>query len=430
MLVDSEIKLPALELTGVDLLCESWSDYVMVYDYVIDQDELCQSLKKALNRNPYFGGRKLCGADGKGYISSDGGASIEFHHENTELPDDYVEFDQDDDHLFCDRSNRKKHRASRTSLKVALFQIKVTTFKNATVMGFSVWHSLADGTTFFDFINAWTSIHRDVEVPDINFDRIERDLTHVDSDFSNSLKKISFYTDKEKKIKPMQEQTFVLTSTQQKQIFALNNPHQTVMNVDILPAFVWKLILGSLSASNMLTASLYSVYDVRPLVGVCDNYVGNLLYYPNVTVNRSEVDNLSVESIAESIRESAYELLDEADFILDEIVWLSKHVTSLNKSQFIHGTLGSAIYEDAVIYNNLSSLPLSRMDFGNGAPSYIDCPLAEDVKDARFITVFSLPSNENDLMVKVNLTVEEMKIFEKSYHAYIQDLCQEVEPCI
>ena len=55
MLVESQVKLPPLALTGIDLLCESWSDYIMVYDYAIDPEELVASLQQALNRNPYFG---------------------------------------------------------------------------------------------------------------------------------------------------------------------------------------------------------------------------------------------------------------------------------------------------------------------------------------------------------------------------------------
>ncbi len=88
------------------------------------------------------------------------GVLLEFQQFDVTLPRHFYENEYQGYELFCEKGFRELHKFSRSSFKHPLFQIKISEFENASVLGISVWHSLSDGTTFFNFIQLISQLYR------------------------------------------------------------------------------------------------------------------------------------------------------------------------------------------------------------------------------------------------------------------------------
>lgn len=406
MLAKGKNTAPARPLSGVDYLVDSWTDYIFVYDEVLCAETLFKGLEKALTLNPYFGGRKFRGNDNQTYITGAcEGALFEHIESDSLLPESVCEHDTYKRQFLCDDSKRPKHKRSKTSLKTPLFQVKLSNFKNGSVLGLSIWHPLSDGATFLAFLDRWRLLTQGKDATPLDTSLYSAEPPAVATAPVNFVD-ISGFKAHELAFPECKEKTFVIDAQ------AIANLPRTAcadhyLESDYIAALIWSLI-SKASGLKETELRLYSIYDIRELLELTSNAMGNHLYYPSLSLSTEELCSLPLEEIAAKIRESAFQLIDDLDSIKNDIGWANSNINGTNAKQFALKPLFDTIFSSATAFNNLSGVPFYDVSFADRQPIFVD-NIFDD--PARFITYMPSAPGRDEIILKINLPAEQMDTF-------------------
>jgi len=408
--VSGQRRLPAWPLSGLDKMVESWADYVLVYDYPLDAQAFAGHLACALDVNPYFAGRKQTTDQGLVATGDNQGVRLEVCRLPGALPRAILLGDYGSIDPFCDRAWREQHRLSRTSLRQPLLQIRLSQFEDATVLGFSVWHGLSDGTTFFEFLaqialfatgqgeRAESSDFTPLQAvpgqvaPGALVDRWQRpEQEQVPGSFS--------------------EAAFTLTQADVQQLLAGCSYHG-FMRDDLLIACIWRLIVVTDTAQGDEELALYPVYDARLLMDVSPARVGNLLCYPTVRTTAGALREMSLQAVGALVREAAGERVLGCESLQDELQAVCAMVDGADKGRYLLTPLYESFFGKGVLFNNLINMPCQRFDLGAGAPVHVDAPLHDPM---RFVQFFPCLSGAGVMTVKVNLELHHLQRFQAAF---------------
>lgn len=416
MIVAGKNEVPALLLNGVDVMLESWADYILVYPHTLDKERFVTSLQAALDINPYFSGRKYSKDGVQTFVTGGNeGVLLETQQFNVELPSRFYENDYHGYDLLCGKDFRAGHRLSRSSFKHPLFQIRLSEFEGASVLGLSVWHSLSDGSTFFNFIRLLSRLYMGLETeshtPD--FARIGKGRG---ADVTSLLVDVWDTPTGPEKSPLFSEATFVLNEASVARIVG-GFDCVGFMRYDYIIADAWKYISAGLALDADDTVSLYPVYDARQLTTVGPNYVGNLLCYPSIHLSTSDIATIKLDMLSSLIREGAFDLVVKGDELLEEIQEIACFAQRSAKGRYLLKPLYDSMCGAGLLFNNLMAMPYKEFDFGGG-PSHIDLPLSDPI---RFVQIYPSVANPGCLVVKVNLPEAELILFSEAYTKGLQE---------
>ncbi|MDR6715176.1 hypothetical protein J2W83_004816 [Pseudomonas hunanensis] len=396
-------------LSGIDTMVESWADYLLVYDYVLDPHVVASHLARALDINPYFAGRKMTLEQGLVVSGNNEGARLEYCRIDGPLPNAVLAGCYDDIDAFCARDWREQHRLSRTSLKQPLLQVRLSVFEDATVIAFSVWHGLSDGTTFFQFLELLARLAcakapaalpefvplqaRSGPVPDDAL--VDRWQRPRDEQVSGAFA----------------ERAFILSDENIAWLLS-GCTYQGFMRQDFLIGYIWRLIVATEDADAQGDVTLYPVYDARQLIEISSSRVGNLLCYPTVRAQAQQVMNMPLPELAALVRQAAGQRVLECEALQGELEAICAVVEEGEKGRYLLRPLYESLYGRGVLFNNLTGMPWQRFDLGHGAPIHVDAPMHDPM---RFVQFFPCLSRPDAITVKINLPQAHLKRFAAAF---------------
>ncbi|CAM4419084.1 acyltransferase [Pseudoalteromonas ostreae] len=410
----------ACALGGVDLLLDTWTDYVLEYDYLVDDSKLLAALSQAIELYPYFSGRKVSGLpqDHKVYIDCFKGIGFNFHQVNTSYADECDSTKQDWQIYLPDSSKRRKHKFSATSLKAPLFSVKQTNYHDHTILGFSVWHAIADGGAFFNFLTTLVAAYRGEEVGSYQQKECASSNDEIIGEYHESIRQVSLTSGAREAESAIVTTEFTFGGDTLDKLVKHLAPHGIPLS-DYLYALAWKsshhIMLSS--ASDTEKSSLYTVYDIRQFTDI-EKPLGNHLYYPKTELTSTELRSLTSLDIAKKIRSSVFSMVEHAEQIEQELAWLDKHITNKNYKQFAVRPVYDAIYEPAIMCNNLMHISYDSFDFGHGKPVSFDTPNEEYM---RFISILPSRVQGGEIRFRVSLFEPELAEFESNFNNELKE---------
>lgn len=412
---------PPCALGGVDLLLDTWTDYVLEYDYPLDDAKLFNALSQAVERYPYFSGRKVCGVeqDQNVYIDCFKGISFSFQQVDKRFADEEGITEQDWQMYLPDNSKRRKHKFSATSLKVPLFAVKQTNYDDHTVLGLSVWHAIADGGAFFDFLAAVVAAYREEVVGCYQAkDPLPNNDDHQ-GEYHDSIRQVSLASGARQGESAIATAEFTFGGEVLDNLMTYITPHGVPLS-DYLYALAWKSAHHAMLSRtpNTEVTSLYTVYDIRQFTDI-DKPLGNHLYYPKTELTSTELRSITSIDIAKKIRTSVFSMVEHAQRIEQEFAWLDKHITNKNYKQFAIRPVFDAIYEPAIMCNNLMHISYDMFDFGAGGPVSFDTPNEEYM---RFISILPSRNQTDEIRFRVSLFESELAEFSRNFNQELKEL--------
>ncbi|MFK3907025.1 hypothetical protein ACI2KD_03035 [Pseudomonas monteilii] len=402
-------------LSGLDRMVESWADYLLVYSYRIEVGTFAEHLAKVLDLNPYFAGRKMTLDQGMVVSGGNEGVRLEQVRVSGSMPADVLEGQYDRLDLFCDRTRREQHRRSKTSLKQPLLQIRLSVFDDATVIGFSVWHGLSDGTTFFEFLERLAECcqGRDTPVRLPVFEPLQAAVGEVPE---GALVDRWQYPDAAQQSPVFAEGAFILHEADIDRLLE-GCVCPGFMRQDYLIGYLWRLIVTTDALEADARAALYPVYDARQLMDMSPAQIGNLLCYPTVALSAGQVRGASLAELASHIREAATARVLDSDTLHAQLQAICAQVETGEQGRYLLQPLYESLYGHSVLFNNLTGMPWQRFDLGQGAPVHIDAPMHDPL---RFVQFFPCLSRPGALTIKVNLPEPHLHRFRECLNQELQ----------
>ncbi|QXI32359.1 hypothetical protein [Pseudomonas promysalinigenes] len=402
--------LPSWPLSGIDKMVESWADYLLVYDYPLDVQAFATHLASALDVNPYFAGRKQTTPQGLVATGDNQGVRLEISRHTLRLPLTVLQGDYRGLDPFCDRTWRERHRLSRTSLSQPLLQIRLSLFEDATVVGFSVWHGLSDGTTFFEFLACIaqfaTARSEQIDAPDFTpLDAVAGPMP------GHALVDRWQRPAHEQVLARFAEAAFTLTKENIERLLGGCDYHG-FMRDDLLISCIWRLIITTDIMPDQQDVVLYPVYDARLLMGVSAGRMGNLLCYPTVKVRAMLLREMSLPAIAGLVRQAVGERVMDCETLHAELQAICAVADGAEKGRYLLSPLYESFFGNGVLFNNLTGMPCQRFDLGAGGPVHVDSPLHDPM---RFVQFFPCLSGAGLMTVKVNLELEHLQRFKAAF---------------
>ncbi|NIF27251.1 hypothetical protein F3J44_12815 [Pantoea sp. Tr-811] len=408
--VGGQRRLPPWPLSGIDKMVESWADYVLVYDYPVDPQAFAGHLARALDVNPYFAGRKQTTAQGLVVSGDNQGVRLEVCRHPGRLPEAVFAGDYGSIDPFCDRAWREQHRLSRTSLRQPLLQIRLNLFDDTTVVGFSVWHGLSDGTTFFEFLAQLSRFATGTgeQVDSADFTPLQAvPGTVPDGALVDRWER----PEHEQVLAHFAEAAFTLTQAHVERLLASCDYHR-FMRDDLLIGCIWRLIALTDTAQGDEAMTLYPVYDARLLMDVNAARVGNLLCYPTVRATAAALGDMNLQAIGALVRQAAGERVLDCESLHAELQAICAMVDAAQPGRYLLAPLYDSFFGHGVLFNNLCGMPCERFDLGRGAPCHVDAPLHDPM---RFVQFFPCLSGAGVMTIKVNLELHHLQRFQVAF---------------
>lgn len=402
-------------LSGLDRMVESWADYLLVYPYCIEGGVFAEHLAKALDLNPYFAGRKMTLDQGMVVSGGNEGARLEQVRVSGMLPDGVLMGRYDQFDPFCDRTRREQHRRSKTSLKQPLLQIRLSVFDDATVIGFSVWHGLSDGTTFFEFLERLAECCQGRDAP-VRLPVFEPFQAAPGAVPEGALVDRWQYPDAAQQSPVFAEGAFTLHEADIDRLLE-GCVCPGFMRQDYLIGYLWRLIVMTDTLEAGERTALYPVYDARQLMDMSPAQVGNLLCYPTVALRAGQVREAGLAELASHIRDAATARVLDSDTLQEELQAICAQVESGGQGRYLLQPLYESLYGHSVLFNNLTGMPWQRFDLGQGAPVHVDAPMHDPL---RFVQFFPCLSRPGALTVKVNLPESHLHRFRDRFNQELQ----------
>ncbi|KAK1426231.1 hypothetical protein QVD17_14900 [Tagetes erecta] len=261
-------------------------------------------------------------------------------------------------------------------VKIPVFSVQVSIFPNFGIsVGMSIHHSLADATTQFNFLKAWTSIarfgndesflanntlpiyQRLVNYPEL--DQMFLDVTKLATNFNKDyqLPRLCGPTDKVRA-------TFVLTRTfinQLKQHVSIKLPTLPyVSSLTVACAYIWCCLAQSRDDERQAFVIPINC-RTRMEPPVPEDYFGNCIWSCLLVANTSVLrGSEGFVAAAKLIGENLHKMLSDKDGIMKAIlVW---------KDLSIHKSIPSTI----IAVGGTPKVKLYEMDFGWGKPKKIE----------------------------------------------------------
>jgi len=386
-----------------------------VYETVLDEEKLIDSLQQMLRINPYFSGRIISHEKASGrVILNNGGAEFSVERIKKAIPKYGINNPlKKDAEYFCPLVNTVGFSEETPLLRVKLFQ-----FNDGSILSMTASHQLTDGVGLFEFMKDWAAVANGREPGFRGHDRFT--LTHnfegAEKSHLNRLRELANSGTGENRSANEVPITKIIRISQSL-IRKIMEEQRSVLKSgawvsaqDVLTALLWKNLINFDQIEKYERVSLLTAYNIRRLLSLPPNYVGNAVTNRLIDFLVKDVMDLSVVGVARVLRESI-ESLKKEDCLNDLMFW-DGLLNEERKNTFF---LRKTIPKNWIVINNLSKFGWDRVDFG-GKPVWFDIPAFPNVNRWAFI----LPSPlGNDFDCHVCIFEGEMELLEERLlHAF------------
>lgn len=400
------------QLSGIDASIPSFATYVFLYNHVLCEETLTESLKKALYLNPYFSGRlKNIDTSAPFITACDSGALFV-----SETYDEDILCFYSSDSPYLERSYIRSEINTPTDEYTPVLQIKLSKYRNGSILGVSSHHSVCDGASFFDFLNNWGKLARGEEPTPAVFDRQLFKQLALGEGLSPDENFPIMKVDSEWRWPENKSATksFRLTVSFTKQLMKnakANGLKESVgIETSLWVAYLWKLLV-SLQASGDITTPLVQTYNTRALLNMDKGYFGNAVAFSKLQLEKEELTKLPIETIAKYILHDYYNLIKNPDRCRRNIAFWEARMHDKTVKQYKHEAVQLHRQGIAIAINNLTTQPIYDIDFGSGAPVWSEFPDRGVL--FRYVKALPSPEKNGDIILLVTLPDAEMAEFSK-----------------
>jgi shikimate O-hydroxycinnamoyltransferase len=371
----------SVPLTGVDILTTTTSvRRLIAFDHVLDGGELRAGLKRSLQDFPVLTGRLTQGPDRKPQIAlTDRGLLFEV----VDLREDMPAFG---------KTCLMKSRAKQFSVKLSVHPtnrdrpiagIRVTRFKDGTVIGFSSVHALCDGTSAWMLMNSWSEYVRRGESaiqPDLDRSSLidlgaESDGRSPDpeSGFARlgGWGRVKLYGNFAISYLGTQSVVYHIPEDYLKQkkeeVMPQLREGEWVSIRDVAAALIVESLNQILPGSSGEVTTFYNIRGVEG-VPVKDSYFGNAVVGRTWRETR---DAEGLARIAANLRRRQNAIT--RDGVLGDLAFLERERQKGRAGSLVQSSV-LASFRHGILINNYSRFPIYSVDFGKGAPVWADYP--------------------------------------------------------
>jgi hypothetical protein len=363
------------KLEGFDLLLNEWSDYAFRYGHHIDNDRLVEALRGAVNCHPHFAGRKVSSDDAV-QLDDFSGVLFGFEQVDHRCPEDIDLLDRRSNGYFHPTDFRRRHKLAHTSRQTPLLQIKHTAGVDGSVLGVSVWHSIADFSRVVRFFETVTRIYQGLQPRQTEPSNPLRatepapGLEPDAADHSDAVVRITAES-----TQPFSE-AFALRRFRidEQTLQALRGRASSAGTkwTDYLYAAAWRTLAASNPERLGSDSTLFLIQSIEQVSGPARNTFNSLIY-PTARVPGEGLQHREVEDLAKVIgRTATFGALKEIRAVSAVRAWMSRNIHRSNYHNFMLKPFHESVFGAGVMCNNFSETPLNAFDFGQGPPLKID----------------------------------------------------------
>lgn len=252
----------------------------------------------------------------------------------------------------------------RSVLGEPLAKVRITRYRESTVVALSLSHVVADGYGYFLFLTAWAARARGEPMVEVHCQRAAlRPVIPEVSEAgrrSGGLPESGFFVADDPTLPPGLPWRLSEFSP------ATNQPpgKMSLSSNDLLSASLWKRSMGD--AAPELKTTFGCVVDIRRFhKNLGPLYFGNAILMAPIEIEVSSLTRTSDEEVAEWIRDAVAKVPTRIDAALAELEHIRQSEGVGAFARF------RAIRELGLVVTNLSRAPFSAVDFGAGPPAEV-----------------------------------------------------------
>lgn len=381
------------------------------FPYRLDSSRLLESLRACLKEFPYFCGRLHQSAEAWSIDGSDAGLPVSIIHQDRDMP------------AFGYRQSMKKIMRKlceplafiQGNRDEPLVGIRITHYRNGTVIGISNSHVMMDGSGAWQFLQRWAEHYRK-DVSPAQFTQDRSPLIFSESEASQAAASPYYAVTKISKLAvgvffarcistAWTCKTVVMhipakrLAQEKQQIMSSLPENHWVSTQDVAMALLVKPLLEATKKTNMIFGAIYNFRHLHEL-GLTPQYIGNA-----ATAREFIMPSHSdTTAIAATLRQIAGSLLPQ--HVKADLQYMQANVPPDEGLQH-HATFITRQFDDGVMLNNYTKFSMYQADFGHGTAIWADYP---EVTLNRSITLLPDPQGDG-VAAHITLPRNEMKLF-------------------
>lgn len=409
-------------LTGLDVGMPVDSFCIaLVYPLPLDELRLITSLQKALDQTPYFSGRLFgIGSTLPLAIPNNEGALFSCNTCASSMPVFGI------DRPLKPYLPKIVHCISGFGFDhhTPLLQVQLTNFPDGCILGISISHALCDGASMLEFMQCWAGhALQQPSRPAPGWNR--RDVQQMATGDGSAPSPQSSIVELKQPLllntQPVDTDVFRLPSWMLEQLFKKyrdgdEGPHHRISRQDIVVAFLYLLLLRSGNITENCR-SLSIVCNIRQVLELPATYLGNAVCLRHLEPNTDSLHAMDVPTIARQVRKLQSGITAK-DLRRDLAFWQRRSADG-TAAQFMPIATQLAL-SGGILIDNMSKFVFYDLDFGSGAPIWIDTPPpTSPAPVVRGVLMLPAPPDLGGIDFHVSLPPEEMtnlRGFMKSLH--------------
>jgi shikimate O-hydroxycinnamoyltransferase len=385
------------------------------FSYRLDTTQLLDSLHECLKEFPYFCGRLKQYEDHWSLDGNDAGLSLSIVQHDSAMPA-----------YGYQHTMKKQMRGlceplafSSGNKDKALMGIRITHYKDGTVIGISNSHVLMDGTGAWQFLQRWAEHYRN-ELKPAHFTQDRSPLLFLDDDIQQATPSPYYSSIRISKLALAAFFARCIASFATGKTTVLHLPAATITNAkqqinDVLPegqsvstqdvamALIIEPLLSSTKQSELIFGTLYNFRHLVEL-GFSPQYIGNAATAREFILSQ----NSNAKTAATTIRRLAGTLLSQ--HVLADSQYMQSTIAP-HEGMRHHPEFMARQFTNGVLLNNYTRFPMYQVDFGGGTAIWADYP---DMTLNRCIALLPDPKGDG---VAAHVTLPRKEL--EKFHAII-----------
>lgn len=383
----------------------------LVFAAPLHERLLIESLQRALDQCPYFSGRLFgLGCTLPLVIPNNEGVLLTCASCDNTIPVFNLQ------RPLKPYISRFVHRiaASDFDHHTPLLQIRLTNFIDGSILGISVCHAFCDATSMIAFLRDWADIAlggSGAAAPCWNRRDVQQLAVGTGEHPSSGSPVIELERPFEAAAQCIETAIFHVGTTSLEQLHGTFGGDRTISCQDVAAAFIF-LTMARCNTECADDLSLTFVCNVRRLLELPANFLGNAVCLRHFDLARAELEGADIGSIARKIRRTTAAL--SAQDLRHDLAFWQRKVAEGSAHRFMSVALHRALH-GGILIDNMSKFDFYGLDFGAGKPVWIDTPAPSDpAAVSRGALMLPAEPARGGIDVHVSLPPEEMRRLEQS----------------
>ena len=400
-------------LTCLDLFTPCWADTTVIYDHILCEKTLKDSLGKALSHAPHISGRIKFGDGTKPMLTAeDEGVlftSISY--------DENISCLTSCNSLHFERLNTTLNQINQQSLTdeySPVLQIMLSIYQNASILTLFINHLVFDLLSVANFLDNWSKVARGLNPVPLTFNRdlLRQGAIGNGESIPHAIMPV-IETKNCPKVEitaPRIRRTFrieVNKLNKWKHIAAAHNISQRGIKYCLLPAQILKLT-SKFRASERKNIGYVQLNNLRSILGLSRYYFGNVVEGTSFEISSLELSRTSFPEIAKKIWSLREILANKPGVTGKAIAFWERKMRQGQLHNYLRKSFDVLCDRGELQLNDCSKISLYDVDFGSGKPSWHEVPLIGRSFPGRVCVILSAPEKNGDLILHAVFPESEM----------------------